>query len=66
MIKLSMSTKTSSILGNDLFAKSNRAVEDYLKSSNKSVKSSKRRDFDVLELNLANKYVRKYKYFIFC
>lgn len=62
MIKLSMPTKTSSISSNDLFAKSNRAVEDYLKSSNKSVKSTKRRDFDVLELNLANKYVRKYKY----
>ena len=49
-----MSNKTSSSSSNDLLVKSNRAVEDYLKSSNKSVKS-KRRDFDVLELNLANK-----------
>lgn len=57
MIKLSIN-KTSSQTSNDILAQSNRALEDYLRASKKSAKS-KRRDFDVTDLNLANKYIIK-------
>ena len=53
MIKISIE-KASSQPTTDILAQSNRALEDYLKASKKSTKS-KRRDFDVTDLNLANK-----------
>lgn len=54
MIKLSIDTKASLKSENSDLNKSNRALDDYLRLSNRSIKS-KRRDFDVLELNLAHK-----------
>jgi hypothetical protein len=53
MIKISID-KASSQPSNDILAQSNKALEDYLKATKKNAKS-KRRDFDVTELNLANK-----------